>query len=209
MDFKQPETFDIEESKLTDTGFVANMRGKYYWMELYDLDNTTGGELQEVVETTVKIVVDKKQVIDSIKSSKTSLGTKVTAEAKAGGVFKLIDLSASTTTEMNQHLEYYNELKMSSEENYHREETTVKKRTVTISKGDIFKLYQLCFTGPGVSIRFDTLSSEPKPLDEVIVQATYEEKVYNPKEVLEVLGDTVPGRDNKVEWKRIRDNIAT
>lgn len=74
-------------------------------------ENLEGGVFEDIVETTVKTVIDKRQVIESITSSETSIGAKIAAEAKAGGVFKLVDISASTTAEMNHHLEFYIELK--------------------------------------------------------------------------------------------------
>lgn len=82
----------------------------------------------------------------------------------------MISVTASTSVESKIVSQALARFASSTDETTEIEEEQVNSRELTIGPHSRFKLYQLHFDAPGVSLALDSVSSEPYQIPEVLIQ---------------------------------------
>jgi len=148
---------------MTDTTtYTVKLEGKYTWNLLLDLDNTHGGEYKRTERLEVRTKLSRAQSVKKIIKHESTVDASFKNKVEAGAKVKLVSLSASSEGSLSHHTSLLSEIETSTSDSFERETKEVFEEVITVGPGEMFRLYQLQFDGPGVSASLRVKATEPR-----------------------------------------------
>lgn len=192
---------------MSNESLTTIVDGRYFWQLVFDYDNTdNSGEIKHEYKARQKRVITSRDLISHRFSI--NAGFSYANQKSASIVFEgVVDVGAST--EYKFHIETAYELQKTSETSETIETEHEETRTYVIGPHSKVRLYQLCYTTDGVHLATNIFVTNPKPDVHVQLKFSCVKNILGFDEVLQQFSNTFPGRDNRVEWERIRESIMS
>lgn len=191
---------------MSDNIIPFTVQGKYYWELLFNYDNSDNpaGQITETTKIRRKKTVNSRLFL----SNKLNINSGFRYKNTSSVSLRFDGVTGNSNSDFELHLDLANELVKTSEKAEILEEESEIERTFVIGPGGKLSLYRLCYDSDGVSLKTDTVSTEPT--DDVFVELkfTCKWRILGLEEVLSLFRTTVPGSSNTLEWSIIRDHIV-
>jgi hypothetical protein len=183
------------------------VRGRYFWILIFNWNPkkaNTSAQLEFNKTAKTHKIVNYKDFLSS--TFKVSSGYTYNNQLSASLEFDGVKSSGSTS--YTYHTDSARELVQTSQtdKTIDTEDTVAWKATV--GPKDELKMYQLCYESAGISYATDVISTDPEPEAVVDLAFTCRQHILGLSDILLVLANTRPDRENKGEWAKITNTIV-